>query len=318
MDSETNDRLVGPKRSGGQTLFTIGSLAFVAVAGAVAWCWWTSPGWLPWNAPPAASAAESPAVTEKPIAPPPDGPAIYKAQCAGCHGADGRGGFADGSKSKTRDLVRGRWHYGTDMAIVSEVIKSGPDGVSHAYGRTLNEAELNAVAAHVRGLAAKPATAKENLTGALRAAGWKATDSAPPAPVLQVRGGDGQRPTLSDYKGKVVVLYFWGTYCGPSQEQMGEVSRLSRIVPKADVVFLTVCIDGKDVAAADRIVRDRAPHLPGTTAPANAQTLDPWPFESIPATFLIDRGGHVRGAKVGSYVGTDPFVKRAVQLCAAE
>ncbi|MGZ4778623.1 MAG: c-type cytochrome [Thermoanaerobaculia bacterium] len=78
----------------------------------------------------------------------PDGPALYKAKCAMCHGPDGSGQTPVGKTMKVRDLRSADVQKQTDIELMKVI--SGGKGKMPAFGQKMNGAEIQAVIAHVR------------------------------------------------------------------------------------------------------------------------------------------------------------------------
>jgi cytochrome c6 len=78
------------------------------------------------------------------------GEALYKAKCAGCHGADGKGETAVGKANKVRDLGSADVQAQSDDAI-AEIIGSGK-GKMPAYGKSLKAEQIKDLVAYIRSL----------------------------------------------------------------------------------------------------------------------------------------------------------------------
>ena len=83
----------------------------------------------------------------------PDGPALYKAKCAMCHGADGSGQTPVGKSMKVRDLRSAEIQKQTDIELTKLI--SGGKGKMPAFGQKLTTAEIQSVIAHIRTLKSK-------------------------------------------------------------------------------------------------------------------------------------------------------------------
>jgi thiol-disulfide isomerase/thioredoxin len=112
------------------------------------------------------------------------------------------------------------------------------------------------------------------------------------APDLTLTNLDGKTRSLSDYRGKIVVLNFWATWCLPCRHEMPMLSRLASTYEAKDVLFLAISID-------DAKTQTKIPHflqkrkislevLTGAT-PDNLKELNL--AEIIPATLIFDRDG---------------------------
>ncbi len=109
---------------------------------------------------------------------------------------------------------------------------------------------------------------------------------------------------LANYRGKVVLLNFWATWCPPCIEEMPSLLQLHREDP--NLVMLAVSID-EDPNAYASFIRTRHVDLitvrdPGQTA-ANLFHTDMWP-----ETYVIDRKGIIRRKFVGAQNWTSPEI----------
>lgn len=111
-----------------------------------------------------------------------------------------------------------------------------------------------------------------------------------PAVALPVLGADGQA-SLADYKGKVVVLNFWASWCEPCREEMPLLQRTHAKISSQDAMVLGVDTQDasskalaflKEVDASFPSVRDRDREY-GRRFGVNA----------YPETFIIDRKGRI-------------------------
>ncbi|MGH3544829.1 MAG: TlpA family protein disulfide reductase [Mycobacteriales bacterium] len=116
----------------------------------------------------------------------------------------------------------------------------------------------------------------------------------PLAPAVTGESLDGGRLSLRDYRGTVVVLNFWGSWCAPCRAEAAELVTVAEATYDAGVRFIGVNVrDSQDKAAAfDRTYRVPYPSIfdpAGRVALAFRDT----PPNAIPATIVIDRNGGV-------------------------
>jgi len=112
----------------------------------------------------------------------------------------------------------------------------------------------------------------------------------------------GSQLSFSAYRGQVVVLNFWGSWCVPCREEASTLSAVAARYRPSGVSFLGV--DVRDTAASARAFA-RSFHItyPSVSDPGSAITLDftaVVPIAGTPTTLVIDRTGHVAGAVFGT------------------
>jgi thiol-disulfide isomerase/thioredoxin len=111
---------------------------------------------------------------------------------------------------------------------------------------------------------------------------------------LNARTPDGRKVHLKDLRGKLVVLNFWATWCGPCKEEMPMLVRTAQASANPDLVFVAVSVDDAKTQAR---VPDTAKEF-GITFPiwvgANGDDLyNLSKGEAAPATIFIDRDGTI-------------------------
>lgn len=113
---------------------------------------------------------------------------------------------------------------------------------------------------------------------------------APPLRLPKYRGGSF---FLGDQLGKIVVLDFWATWCGPCLQQMPLLMDLQRKYP--DVVV--VGINGEDNKALDEVVGDHAPYT--IALDEEQSSWRKYFVVALPTTFVIDPQGIIRHVELG-------------------
>ena len=126
-----------------------------------------------------------------------------------------------------------------------------------------------------------------------------------PAPDFTVQSFDGGEVKLSDYRGKIVVLDFWASWCGPCKESMPHNQEVAERYKDQDVVIFAVCVWDKREKADAWLKENRTSYAAlhwafdplGRSDGNPAKTL--YDVSGIPCQFVIDREGRVVDAVVG-------------------
>ena len=101
---------------------------------------------------------------------------------------------------------------------------------------------------------------------------------------------DGKYVKLSDYRGDIVVLNFWGTWCPPCRAEMPALQRTWDEYKDKGVVFLGVAIYDEPVEVADFAKRYDITYP--LAVDTGAQLIVEYNVTSFPTTFLIDKNGN--------------------------
>ncbi len=124
----------------------------------------------------------------------------------------------------------------------------------------------------------------------------------PTAPDFSGTTLTGSKLSFSSYRGKVVVLNFWGSWCVPCRAEASTLAAVAALYRSSGVAFLGV--DVRDTTAgALAFTRGFGITYPSVTDPSSAITLDftsVVPIAGTPTTLVIDRTGHIAGAVFGS------------------
>jgi outer membrane lipoprotein-sorting protein/thiol-disulfide isomerase/thioredoxin len=122
---------------------------------------------------------------------------------------------------------------------------------------------------------------------------------------------------LSDYKGKVVILDFWATWCGPCQRSMPHVQRVYDAVKDQDVVVIGLCV-WDDKSAYEQWVPDNSSKYTFKFAfdPAGKSTNSSiakrlFGVTGIPTTVIIDKEGNIVDSVVG-YGDNDTRIEKSL------
>jgi peroxiredoxin len=133
---------------------------------------------------------------------------------------------------------------------------------------------------------------------AISSAGASAVAEGTEAPDLIVKDLSGKDVKLSDYKGKVVVLNFWATWCGPCRAEIPSFVKLRERYHNKGLEIIGLSLDQDDqngVAAFAERFKINYTVVFGTPEAVEAYG----PMNAIPTTVIIDRRGQMRGRHLG-------------------
>ena len=120
-----------------------------------------------------------------------------------------------------------------------------------------------------------------------------------PAPNFTFPGLDGKMVSLTDYRGKVVFLNIWATWCGPCKEEMPSMERLYKALKGEDFEILAVSIDTLGAKVVAPFMKEYGLGFPALLdTGATIQRL--YGTTGIPETFIINREGIIEQKIIGS------------------
>jgi len=126
--------------------------------------------------------------------------------------------------------------------------------------------------------------------------------SRPAAPAVSGTTLSGSRLSLSSYRGQVVVINFWGSWCAPCRSEAPTLTVLAQQYRAKGVRF--VGIDIRDSpASAEAFMQNFGISYPSLNDPADEIALafrGTVPPAAIPSTLVIDRGGRIAGRVIGA------------------
>lgn len=114
-----------------------------------------------------------------------------------------------------------------------------------------------------------------------------------PAPQLVLKDIEGRSVRLSDYKGKIVLLNFWATWCAPCRAEMPDLVKWQREYRKQGLQVIGVTYPPEELAEVRKFIKSIKVNYPIALGDKQTKALFD-KGETIPITVVIDRKGMVR------------------------
>jgi cytochrome c biogenesis protein CcmG/thiol:disulfide interchange protein DsbE len=152
----------------------------------------------------------------------------------------------------------------------------------------------------------KPAAAPFNLSAAV----------GQPMPQFSLKDANGETVRPADYKGKVVLLDFWATWCGPCKIEIPWFIDLERQYKDQGFAVLGVSMDEDGWGAVKPYVQKMKMNYRVLLGNDDVSTAYGG-LDSLPTTLLIDRQGKIASVHIGVSAGKEEFKNAIVQLLSA-
>lgn len=189
--------------------------------------------------------------------------------------------------------------FGPDWQLAKELANSGESGVVLEYIELCRKfwemggRALDFWAGAIRAGGVPTFSRIEQMSGGRRSDAALMELAGKPAPELTLKDIAGKRVSLSDYRGKPVLVDFWATWCAPCRKEMPLFEKLHR----EGVVVLTVDADEPEATVSEYMKAE------GFTFPVllanGTDTVKRWGVVAFPTTVMVDAEGRVAAVEVG-------------------
>ena len=134
-----------------------------------------------------------------------------------------------------------------------------------------------------------------------------AASSSGPAPAFQLSGRDGKTINLAQFKGQVVMINFWATWCGPCRQEMPLLEDIYKKYKPMGFTMLAVNVEPDSKAAEAWLGKLAKPVTFPVAFDVDSKVSKLYKVETMPSTVLVDRKGNVRVLHRGYKTGDENF-----------
>jgi len=135
----------------------------------------------------------------------------------------------------------------------------------------------------------------------------------PPAPDFTLKDLDGKTQRLADYKGKVVLVNFWATWCPPCRREMPSMERLYQKLKDQPFMILAVDqMENFDLAFTFTGQLEPSPTFP-VLLDEKGQTPKAWKVLGLPTSFVVDKQGRIAFRAMGGREFDHPEIEKTIR-----
>jgi peroxiredoxin len=137
------------------------------------------------------------------------------------------------------------------------------------------------------------------------------------APAFILPDLTGKQVNLSDFRGKVVLLNIWATWCGPCKREIPSLDRLYQLRKDREFDILAVSVDKTSTSDVASFVAKYQMSFPVLHDKSGGVSQKYW-ARAIPSSFLLDREGVIRWKIAGSIEWDDPRILSRIDQLLSE
>jgi thiol-disulfide isomerase/thioredoxin len=127
------------------------------------------------------------------------------------------------------------------------------------------------------------------------------------APALKLADLEGRRHDLAAYRGKVVLVNFWATWCEPCREEMPSIERLRASLEGRP--FAVLAVNLAEPEARIRKFLDSVPLRFAVLLDRDGQATRAWQAKLLPATYIVGPDGALRYRHIGELDWSKPEIR---------
>lgn len=149
------------------------------------------------------------------------------------------------------------------------------------------------------------------LTGPMTTFVFKKT--LKPVPEITFLNGKGEQVSLKDWRGKVVLLNLWATWCGPCRKEMPALQRLQQTLGSDKFQVVALAVDKAGLEGTRKFLKDNKIEHLATFADPTARDGMKLKVIGMPTSILIDAQGREIGRLIGPAAWDSAEAKRLIK-----
>ena len=134
-----------------------------------------------------------------------------------------------------------------------------------------------------------------------------AASSSGPAPAFKLSGRGGKTIDLSQFKGQVVMINFWASWCGPCRQEMPLLEDIYKKYKPMGFTMLAVNVEPDTKEADAWLAKLSKPVTFPVAYEVDSKVSKLYKVETMPSTVIVDRKGNVRALHRGYKDGDENF-----------
>jgi thiol-disulfide isomerase/thioredoxin len=139
-----------------------------------------------------------------------------------------------------------------------------------------------------------------------------------PVPEVIFTPEKGDATSLKAWKGRVVLVNLWATWCAPCRKEMPALAALQKELGSKDFEVVAISVDRKGIEASAQFLKEVGASALNLYADPSTDTLSKFQAVGLPASILIDREGREIGRLLGPAEWNSPEAKALITAALAE
>lgn len=139
-----------------------------------------------------------------------------------------------------------------------------------------------------------------------------------PVPEISFAAETGAATSLSAWKGRVVLVNLWATWCAPCRKEMPSLAALQSEMGGSDFEVVAISVDRKGLEVSGQFLKEVGATALKLYADPSTETLSKFQAVGLPASILIDRQGREIGRLLGPAEWNSPEAKALITAAVAE